>query len=263
VNPARRFGWVRRVCRGLNTALTGSPDPKIRASLRDCAAFRTRDSLSGARQQPGSWCLPRCSSFVGLLLGIGYFAFQYSAGWQLPWLEEQASRIGTGFFSVVVAVLLSLLLAPLLSVPIMERLVVEQEQALGLPARESVGFWDQWVVSFSSQALALLVVVPLALALVLGSLIFTPLLLPLTSPIGGALVTWSLLDFPMTLHGLRWQERIALLRRYPRCSLGFAVGCGLVNLLPLSWLFILPLGAVAATRCLATLNGALRPAARR
>jgi uncharacterized protein involved in cysteine biosynthesis len=197
--------------------------------------------------------------FVGLMLGIGYFAFQYTANWQLPWLEDEASRIGSGFFSIVAAVLLSLLLAPLLSVPAMERLVVLQEQALGLPPRESIGFWEQWVVSFSSQMLALLVIIPVSLVLMIGAVLLSPLLLPLISPIGGVLLTWSLLDFPMTLHGLRWQERLALLRRYPRCSLGFAVGCGLVNLVPLSLIFILPLGAVAATRCLANLEGTLGP----
>jgi CysZ protein len=95
-----------------------------------------------------------------------------------------------------------------------------------------------WLLSWAAAALlpgAGLLLVPLqALPLALG-------------------LAWNLLDYPLTLHGVRVRERWALLRRAPLSILGFGFCLAAVSMIPGAALLLLPAGVVGATDLVAGL----------
>jgi len=157
---------------------------------------------------------------------------------------------------------LALLLAPVLSAPALERLVRAREAALGARARPRQSIWFEVRCGFEAQLGGLLLAVPLWLmywlvaALLPGAAL---LLFPLqTLPLALGMA-WNLLDYPLTLHGVRVRDRWALLRRAPAPIFGFGLCLALLTLVPGAALLLLPAGVVAATELVAGLlpDGAL------
>jgi len=204
-----------------------------------------------------------------VLLGLGVVR---------PWLEARLpdptttlARVGIEAAGYGIAVLVaiggwfaSFALAPPLSAPALESLVRCVETSAGAPYRAPLGFFAELACGFRSLFGALLVALPSFFVLWLLELAL-PILAPLTFTLGSMLssllVAWGLFDYPLTLQGVGFRARLALVRENFACVLGFGVAfafafwlcCGIV---------MLPVGALAATRLLAGILGWGEPAAR-
>ena len=191
-----------------------------------------------------------------LWLSIGEFGpwlggalFPHAHSWYAESARVLLSWIAAGA-AAFVGLWLALLLAPALSAPALERLVRARELELGAPARPPQSFWFEMRCGLAAQLGGLLLALPLWLlywlvaALLPGAgLVLFPLQ---TLPLALGLA-WNLLDYPLTLRGVRVRERWALLRSRPAPVLGFGLGLALVFWIPGVALVLLPAGVVAAT----------------
>lgn len=148
-----------------------------------------------------------------------------------------------------VALLVAMLLTPVLCAPVLERLVLLRERALGVPPRPAAGLWREITCALSSQIGWLVVFAPLLVLLwVLG--IAAPPAAPVIAVVqfllGGAWLALSLLDYPLSLRGLGFRARLALFRRGFSAVFGFGAACGLLFGIPLFGLWGLPVAVVAA-----------------
>ena len=186
-----------------------------------------------------------------------------STGWYAVGARA-AVRWGAAALGAYLGLWAALLLAPPLSAPALEHLVRAQEAALGLPPRPSRGVWFELWCGVEAQAAAWLVALPVWLLLWgLGLLVpaLAPLLLPLqVFPLALGLA-WSLLDYPLTLRGVRLRARSRLLLAHPGPILGFGAAFALVTLVPGGALLLLPAGVVGATRLVVRLLPDETPAA--
>lgn len=199
---------------------------------------------------------------LGLLIPLAWWSIA-SFG---PWLSaaifadpstwyEQGARVLVRWVSSALAALLgfwlALLLAPVLSAPALEQLVRARESELGGGSRPRHGLWHELKCGLEAQLGGLLLAMPLwllywlvGLALPGAALLLLPLhVLPLALGLA-----WNLLDYPLTLRGIRLRERWALLRQSPGPVLGFGVALAGVTLIPGAALLLLPAGVVGAAQ---------------
>lgn len=145
----------------------------------------------------------------------------------------------------------ALLVSPSLSAPALEHLVRLQEAALDAPARAPSGFWFELRAGFEAQLVALGLLGPAWLATWSLSLLLpalAPLLLPLEGLLLALALAWNLLDYPLTLRGIRARSRLGLLRRHSGPVVGFGLSFALLSWVPGLGLLLLPAGVVGATR---------------
>lgn len=210
-------------------------------------------------------CVPGLVA-LGLWLVALYGGVHYLPELAARWLPA-LSDLGRGW-SIVLAVVTFLVVAPLallfaiwttplLCAPVMDRLVLLREQALGLPPRPSAGFLRELSCAVTSQLGALVLFGPLMLVLWLVSLL-VPAAAPALSVaqffVGAAWLALSLLDYPLSLRGLRFRQRLALFRHGFVAVFGFGVGCAVLFAIPLFGLWGLPVAVVAAAELAAVLE---------
>jgi uncharacterized protein involved in cysteine biosynthesis len=148
-----------------------------------------------------------------------------------------------------VALLVAMLLTPVLCAPVLERLVLLRERALGVPPRPAAGLWTELKCALSSQIGWLVVFAPLLLLLWLAALAVppaAPVLSIVQFLVGGAWLALSLLDYPLSLRGVGFRARLALFRRSFSAVFGFGAACGFLFAIPLFGLWGLPVAVVAA-----------------
>lgn len=194
----------------------------------------------------------------GAFVGLGLFVAR-------PWLMEilpettnTYGRIGSdiaGFgFAALIAVIgwfVALLLAGPLSAPALERIVDVVERRLGAPPRPELGFLREMFCGFRSLLGALAIGLPLLGLFWLAQILFPPLMvltLPLQGAVSALLVAWGLFDYPLTLRGVGFRERLRLMRANFSAALGFGIAFSLLFWVPCCGVALLPLGAAAATR---------------
>jgi uncharacterized protein involved in cysteine biosynthesis len=214
--------------------------------------------LSWLLQRPRVWPVAAVPALVwSLLSAAGVTA---SVLWLEPWLGAHMPRWSEGVASVAAwsltalagaaAIWLSLLLTPPLSAPALERIVAEVEADLGVPPRHPQGLFAEFWCGLRAMLVGAALVTPiLIVAFVLD------LLVPVLAPLWIAIkllctafgLSWGLLDYPLTLRGVRARERLALMRRHWPAVLGFGVGMVPFFWLPCCLFVALPAGVVAAT----------------
>lgn len=180
------------------------------------------------------------------------------------WLRETLGWLGV-VLSSALAVVLALVLATPLSAPALERLIAQTEAELGAPPRPSLGFFEELWCGIRAQAAPLLVTVPAWLGLWLLDLlvpILAPLTMALRALITGLGIAWALIDYPLTLRGVRIRQRLTLIRRAPLAVLGLGTAFQLLFLVPCCGLLGLGLGVIAATELIHR-SSARDPALRR
>jgi CysZ protein len=194
----------------------------------------------------------------GLFVWLGVFVARPWLMQVLPEATNTYGRIGAdiaGFgFAAVIAVIgwfAALILAGPLSAPALERIVDVVERQLGAPPRPQIGFLREMFCGFRALLGALAIGLPLLVLFWLAELVF-PALVVLTLPLHGALsallVAWGLFDYPLTLRGVGFRERLRLMRLNFPAALGFGIAFSLVFWLPCCGVALLPLGAAGATR---------------
>lgn len=181
----------------------------------------------------------------------------------LVWLAQGVAALGSWLGTAVAAALgwlLSLVLAPPLSAPALERIVAITERDLALPERAPLGFLAEFWCGLRSTLLSSAVTVPLIVALTLLELVAPPaavLTTPLKLLIGALGVAWTLFDYPLTLRGMRARERVALMRQHASLVLGFGTAFALVAYVACCNVAMLPVGVIAATQLLFQIERAL------
>lgn len=145
---------------------------------------------------------------------------------------------------------------PVVCSPLLERLVRQAEANLGVPPRPEPSFWTSLSCGLRAQLIGLLALAPLEAGLWLLHLLLpflAPLLLPARLLALALTLAWNLLDYPLTLRGMRVRERLRLLRAHPMPVLGFGLTFACLFWVPLAAVVLLPLGVVGATRLVSQL----------
>lgn len=211
---------------------------------------------------PSLWPYALVPTVVLALLESGFLALGYLV--VRPWLLEKLpdpsgfwGRFGVGVasFGAVALVawlglLVSLVIAPVVSAPALERIVERVEATLGVPARAPLGFVRELSCGLRATLGALVVALPCLLLLFVVELAFPPagvVTVPLKLLVTALLVALGLFDYPLTLRGVPFGERLGLLRRYPAVVLGFGATFALLFWLTCCGVVLLPVGAAAAT----------------
>lgn len=153
--------------------------------------------------------------------------------------------------SALAAVWLALLVTPPLCAPALERLVRSEEELVGATPRKNQSFWSELSCGVRAQFAGLLFTF-VAWTLLTALNFAAPTLLVVTLPLKVASVSaalaWSLLDYPLTLRGIGIKQRLRLFLARPLTVLGFGLPFALLFWLPCASVFLLPVGAMAATR---------------
>jgi uncharacterized protein involved in cysteine biosynthesis len=194
----------------------------------------------------------------GIFVWLGLFVVRPWLMQVLPEATNSYGRIGSdvaGFgVAAVIAVIgwfVALILAGPLSAPALERIVDVVERQLGAPPRAPIGFLREMFCGFRALLGALAIGLPLLVLFWLAELVFPPLVvltLPLHGALSALLVAWGLFDYPLTLRGVGFRERLRLMRLNFSAALGFGIAFSLVFWLPCCGVALLPLGAAGATR---------------
>jgi CysZ protein len=220
------------------------------------APFGAASSLLG---QPRAWPFALVPVVVFALIEAAFIAL----AWQqiAPWLTERYeltsvySQRGVQAVSVLlmgaVGWIAGMLLAPPVSAPALERIVLYVEEELGAPARPALGFFAELWCGLQAMLWGSLFTLPLLAVLTLLELVFPPsavVATPLKLLIGALGQAFCLFDYPLTLRGVGARDRLAFMRRNFSVVLGFGTAFTLVFWLPCCAVVMLPVGVAAATR---------------
>jgi uncharacterized protein involved in cysteine biosynthesis len=211
---------------------------------------------------PALWPYALVPTLVLAVLEATFLAL----GWFLvrPWLVQLLPDpsgfwgelgVGVASFGVVLLVawlglLVSLIVAPVVSAPALESIVERVERTLGVPPRAPIGFARELVCGLRATLGALVFALPCLFVLFVLELVFPPLgvvTVPLKLLLTALLVALGLFDYPLTLRGVPFRERLGLLRRYPAVVLGFGATFALLFWVSCCGVVLLPVGAAAAT----------------
>lgn len=216
-------------------------------------------------RDPGLWPLALVPTLIFLV--IAALGFTAGALWVTPQVitalglgapESWLGKIGYGVVAVVswlasavVGWFAAFALTPPLSSPALEKLVTEQETALGVPGRSPLGFFSELWCGLRAQVFAIAFATPLLLALWVLDWVFPPaavLTWPLRVLVIALALAWNLFDYPLTLRGVQANDRIGFLLDHLPGVLGFGVAFAALFWIPCFGILMLPVGAVAATR---------------
>jgi len=220
--------------------------------------FRAARRLLG---QPQAWLWLVVPALVFLVLEVGFVAL----AWRdvRPWVNAQlagaswvpqALALGASWLAAALAViagwLVAMFLAPVLSAPALERVVLLTEFELGAPARPKLGFLAEFWCGARALLSSFAVLLPLVLALSVLEVLLPPIAVlstPLKAILGALGVAWGLFDYPLTLRGMGARQRFRFVGRHFRAVLGFGCAFSLVFWLPCLGIVMLPVGVAAAT----------------
>jgi CysZ protein len=253
---------------------------------RDCAAsshglsaagvgriFKDRDRMEGLLAMGGGIGFvagtPRVWPYAAVPLvmlivlacGLGGFGL-YGADWTTRALvgepESTWGQVGGWVVEIllfVVAIFLALLLAILLAQPLsgyaLEEISLAQERALVGHAAPEISFLGSIILSLRIVVVTLVACVVVYAALFVVELVFPPVLvvtLPLRVMLGGWLIAWNFLDYPLSLHGLGTRARVAWFFRHFWDVTIFGLCWAGLLLIPGIFLVILPMGVAGATQ---------------
>lgn len=218
------------------------------------------------RATPASWFAAAVPSGIASALSLlfGFFAVRTFS----PWLANALSPEGEAWrfvwhivrwlslaSGVYAGLLASLWITPALSAPALERLVRLTEETVDAPPRRAQGFWFELTCGLRAQLALVVVTLPIALALwLLGWILplLSPIVLILQSILLGLAVSWNLLDYPLTLRGIGYQQRWGVASRNAGTLLAFGLPFAALFWIPGLGIVLLPVGVVAATRILWT-----------
>jgi CysZ protein len=226
-----------------------------------------RSLYRGARfiaTRRATWTVAAVPATIVLLLAgvLIWLSFERFGPWLsrtlLPdvstWYGQGAKELLRWLGSAVAAYCsfwLALFVTPSLSAPALEHLVRLQEVELDVPRRPPSSFWFELRAGFEAQLVAIALLGPVWLLVWLISLPVPALgllLLPVEALLVALALAWNLLDYPLTLRGIRARSRLAMLRRHAGPVLGFGLSFALVSWVPFAGLLLLPAGVVGATR---------------
>lgn len=175
------------------------------------------------------------------------------AGWE--WLADVVIFL----LSAAVGWAVALVVAPVLSAPALERLVLLRERDLDVAPRKAAGLLRETWCALSAQVLSFALFAPPFVLLWTLSFfvpVLTPFLLPLKLAVSALWLAFGLLDYPLSLRGLSFSERLGLMRHGAMGVLGYGLACLLAFAVPFVSLLVLPVAVVAAAELAVSLERA-------
>lgn len=240
------------------SSVSSRPRPGFTDGVR--ALFRGTSYLLATPQTWPYAAVP--AVLLTLLLGAaGWFTTRWAfpaIQAALPTGESTAGQllwVGTsGLLALGVFLLgasLAFALTPPLAGPALERIVGLRERSLGIPERPPLGLFSEIWCGFRAQIFVLMGVVPVLAVLWLVDLLLPPAVVvtvPLKLIVTSLGLAWNLLDYPLTLRGVRMRERYLLFTRFKGACLGFGAAFAVLFWVPCGCqIVLLPIGAAAAT----------------
>jgi hypothetical protein len=168
-------------------------------------------------------------------------------------LAMGAAAYAGALFAALLGLLIAFALAPTLSAPALEGLVEKAEAELQVPARESLGWFAETWCGLRASLAALLVTGPMLLLFTLAEFAVPPLIVitvPLKLLTMAFFSAYSMLDYSLTLRGVRIRVRLKFMADVARPLLGMGAACALLFWIPCAGVALLPVGVVAGTRLL-------------
>ena len=210
-------------------------------------------------RQPRSWPYVVLPTVVFLLIEAAFIviAWRFLAPWidaSLPQGGSTQSLLVKLLSALVMAFagwIAAIMLAPAISAPALERIVNITEAELRAPARAPLGFVAEFCCAMRSMVWSTARTLPVVGALSLLELLLPPVsvvVTPFKLLLGALGLAWGLFDYPLTLRGIRAQERFAFMKRHWTVVLGFGTGFSLLFCIPCFGIVMLPLGVAGATR---------------
>jgi uncharacterized protein involved in cysteine biosynthesis len=211
---------------------------------------------------PSLWPWALVPTFILALLESGFialavFVLRPEVLELLPEATTFWTRVGAGAASVAVVAgtavigwFISLLLAPPLSAPALEHLVSRVEMEIGAPPRVPVTFIAELMSGFRAMLGAALVGGPILILLSIVELVAPPaaaVTIPLKLVTSSLLIAWGLFDYPLSLRGIGFRERLRLMGDHAQGVLGFGLTFTVIFWIPCCGVIFLPVGAIAAT----------------
>ncbi len=215
--------------------------------------------MSFLGRSPSSWPYAVVPLVVVAILSaiFGWAAMR----WVQPWAEGLFGPAGgavwwstalswlAAVITFTAGLFLAYILAAPLSAPALEKLVESRERDLGAAPRLARGYLWELGAGFRAAAVALAVTAPLWILLWIVEIVIpaiAPITLLLKALLTSAAVSWSLLDYPLTLRGITLRDRFRLWRRSPGLVAGFGVAFAALFWIPCFGLLMLPVGVIAA-----------------
>jgi CysZ protein len=177
-------------------------------------------------------------------------ALPQATSWYGRYGANVVSWVGAAF-GALAAVLLAMVLAAPISAPALERIVALVEIEIGAPPRPRIGWFGEIACGLRALAAGAMFGIPAGALLWLVDLLFPPATLvtvPLRALVAALVVAWNLIDYPLTLRGIRVRERLALVRTEWRSFVGFGLGFLAAFWVPCCGIVFLPVGVIGATR---------------
>ncbi len=182
------------------------------------------------------------------------------------WLNPEGgpyAALGAGLAGWLVAILagalgalLALAITPPLSAPALEHIVSARERSLGVPDRQPIGLFAEMAFGLKAQLFAAGFAVPTLAVLWAIDLLFPPaaiVTVPLKLVVVSAALSWNLLDYPLTLRGVRLRDRLRLMAAHKAAILGFGLAFAALFWLPCFQVLMLPVGVAAAAELMWTI----------
>lgn len=235
---------------------------QARRAFEDFVAGLTApwQGLAFLARRPATWPLALAPALVAcaLLVALGWLFIHVSLGWlaaSVPgadvahtaarWLADALAVA----LSLAVALYAALSLASPISAKALDGLVRARDAATGaVPYPEAA-----WTASASralgAAVLGLAVGVPVTVVVAVVDFLFPPaavVMLPLGTLLGGYVLAWNLLDYPLGLRAVRLFDRARWMGRRLPLVTGFALSSSLLLLVPGLGLLLLPAGVVGA-----------------
>ena len=218
-------------------------------------------ALAFLARRPASWRLAlvpagiACAALVLLGALFVHFAFRWVDGVIPPtrgaflFLLRTTLQLIALVVSTGVALFASLTLASPLSSASLDALVRVYDAAVGAPPGPAVPWTQGAARALASSLVGIAIGGPVAVLIAIVDFVVPAaavVLVPLGTLVGGYVLAWNLLDYPLGLRGVTLGDRARWMGRHAALVTGFAVSASTLLVLPGLGLLLLPAGVIGA-----------------
>jgi CysZ protein len=202
------------------------------------------------------------------VFSLGLCGLSWWGAWEASKAMVGEENVGTwtltilfGLVGAMAAVLIALILAQPCAGFALEAICRAQERAMVGRASPGIPYWASLMRNLKVIAATLVVGGGITVALFAIELLF-PLVAIVTVPlkilIGGWLMAWNFLDYPLGLRGMGFRDSLRWVGRHFGAVTAFGLAWWTLVLFPGAVLLLLPMGVAGATRMVVEADGVAR-----
>jgi CysZ protein len=175
------------------------------------------------------------------------------------WYEKLGAdllRYLGAILATTLGALVALAVTPPLCGPALERIVVAQERAWGVPERPDLSLFQEFLCGIRAQACAAAFALPLLTLLWVIDFVIPVAAIVTTLlkfVVAAFALAWNMFDYALTLRGVPMRDRVRLVMRHKAVSFGFGASFVVLFLVPCCAVILLPVGVAAGARTLWTI----------